>query len=100
MCSQTEDTTNNSLEAAGAIAMCINCLPPPAEVLGDNLALTIIGAGGTDIRGVIREPIIQPATTHGHFTWSQNRRHDNTPHVAEGPKCQSNPNGLKPNPGS
>ena len=34
MCSQTEDTANNSLEAAGAIAMCINCLPSPAEVLG------------------------------------------------------------------
>ena len=68
MCSQTEDTANNSLEAAGAMAMCINHLPPPAEVLGDNPALTLIGASGTDVSGVIREPIIQPATTHGYFT--------------------------------
>ena len=100
MCSQTEDTTNNSLEAAGAIAMCINCLPPPAEVLGDNLALTLIRASGTDISGVIREPIIQPAMTHGYFAWSQNKRHDNTPHMVEGPKCQGNTKGPKPNPGS
>ena len=99
MCSQTEDTANNSLEAAGAIVMCINCLPPPAEVLGDNPALTLIGAGGTDISGVIREPIIQPAMTHGYFTWSQNKRHDNTPHMVEGLKCQSNTKGLKPYPG-
>ena len=100
MCSQTEDTANNSLEAAGAIAMCIRCLPSPAEVLGENPALTLIGAGGTDINGVIREPIIQPATSHGYFTWSQNKRHGNTPHMAEGPKGQSNTKGLKPNPGS
>ena len=99
MCSQTEDTANNSLEAAGAIAMCINCLPPPAEVLGDNLALTLIRAGDTDIRGVIREPVIQPAMTCGYFTWSQNKRHDKTPHMAEDPKCQSNTKGPKPYPG-
>ena len=95
ICSQTEDTANNSLEAAGAIAMCINCLPPPAEVLGDNLALTLIGAGGTHISGVIREPIIQPAMTHGYFTWSQNKRHDNTPYMVEDLKCQGNTKGPK-----
>ena len=100
MCSQTEDTANNSLEAAGAIAMCINHLLPAAEALGDNLAPTLIRAGGTDISGVIREPIIQPAMTHGYFTWSQNKRHDKTPHRAEGLKCQNNIKGLKPNPGS
>ena len=99
MCSQTEDTANNSLEAAGAIAMCINCLPPSAEVLGDNPALTLIRTGGTDISGVIREPITQPAMTHGYFTWSQNKKQDNTPHIAEGLKCQSDTKGLKPNPG-
>ena len=74
MCSQTEDTANNSLEAAGAIAMCINHLPPSAEVLGDNLELTPIRAGGTNISGALREPMIQPARTHGYFTQSQNKR--------------------------
>ena len=100
MCSQTEDTTNNSLEVAGAVAMGINYLPTPAEVLGDNPALMPIGAGGTDISGVIRVPIIQPTMTHGYFTWSQNKRHDNTPHMAEGLKCQSNTKGPKPSPES
>ena len=66
MCSWTEDTANNSPKAARAMAMYINHLPPPAEVLGDNSALTLIGADGTDISGVIREPIIQPAMTHGY----------------------------------
>ena len=99
MCSQTEDTANNSLEATGAIAMCINCLPPPAEVLGDNPALTLIRAGGIDISGVIREPIIQAAMTHGYFRQYQTKKHDNKPHMVEGPKCQSNTKGLKPNPG-
>ena len=79
--------------------MCINHLPPAAEVLGDNPALTLIRAGGTDISGVIREPIIQPATTHGYFTRSQTKKHDNTPHMAEGLKCQCNSKGPKPNPG-
>ena len=73
MCSQSEDTATNSHEAAGAIAMCINCLPPPAEVLGNNLEPTPIGAGGTNISGALREPITQPARTHGYFTWSQNK---------------------------
>ena len=68
--------------------------------MGDNLALTLIEAGGTDISGVIREPIMQPAMTHTYFIWSQNKRHDNTPHMAEGPKCQSNTKGLKTNLGS
>ena len=68
MCSQSEDTATNSHEVAGAIAMCINHLPPPAEVLGNNLESTPIGAGGTHISGVLREPITQPARTHGYFT--------------------------------
>ena len=51
--------------------MCINCLPPPAEVLGNNLEPTPIGVGGTDISGALRKPITQPARTHGYFTWSQ-----------------------------
>ena len=80
--------------------MCINHLPPPAEVLGDNLEPTPIGTGGTDISGALREPIIQPARTHGYFTWSQNKRHDNAPPMVGGPKCQSKMKGLKPNPGS
>ena len=100
MCSQTEDTENNSLEAAGAIAMCIIDLPPPAEVLEDNIAPTLIGAGGTYISGVIIEPIIQPAMTHGYFTQSQNTRPDNTPHMARVLKCQSNTKGPKSNLGS
>ena len=80
--------------------MCINHLPPPTEELGDNLELTPIGAGGTDISGALREPMIQPARTHGYFTVSQNKRHDNTPPVAGGPKCQTKMKGPKPNPGS
>ena len=99
MCNQTEDTANNSLDAAGAIAMCINCLPPPVEVLGDNLELTPIGAGGTNISGAFREPMIQPARTHGYFTQSQNKKHDNAPPMVGGPKCQSKTKGLKPHPG-
>ena len=79
--------------------MCINCLPPAAEILGDNPAFTLIRAGGTDVSRVIREPIIQPATTHGYFTQSQNKRHGNAPHMVESLKCQNNTKGLKPSPG-
>ena len=84
MCSQSEDTATNSLEVAGTIAMCINCLPPPAEVLGDNLEPMPIGAGGTNISGALREPMTLPARTHGYFTQSQNKRHDNAPPMAGG----------------
>ena len=73
MCSQSEDTATNSCEATGAIAMCINCFPPPEEVLGNNPEPIPIGAGGTDISGALREPITKPARTHGYFTWSQTR---------------------------
>ena len=66
MCSQSEDTATNSLETAVAIAICFNCLPPPAEVLGDNLDPTPIRAGGTNISGALREPMTQPASQH---TW-------------------------------
>ena len=88
MCSQSEDTATNSLEAAGAIAICINCLPPPAEVLGDNLEPTPIRAGDNDISGALKEPMTQPARTHGYFTWSQNKRHDNAPPMAGGPNAK------------
>ena len=80
--------------------MCINCLPPPAEVLGNNLEPTPIGAGDTDISGALREPITQPARTHGYFTWPQNKRHDGVPPMVGGPKCPSETKGQKPNPGS
>ena len=86
--SQSEDTATNSLEAAGAIAMYINHLPPSEEVPGDNLELTPIGTGGTNISGALREPITQPARTHGYFTWSQNKRHDGAPPMKGSPKCQ------------
>ena len=95
MCSQSEDTATNSLEAAGAIATCINCLPTPAEVLGDNLEPTPIRTGVTDISGALREPIIQPARTHGYFTWYQNKRYDGAPPMTGGPKCQSMMKGLR-----
>ena len=100
MCSQSEDTATNSHEAAGAIAVCINCLPSPAEVLGNNLEPTPIGVGGTDISGALREPITKPARTHGYFTWSQNKRQDGAPPMVGGPKCPSETKGPKPNPGS
>ena len=100
MCCQPEDATTNSLETAGAIAMCINHLPPPAVVLGDNLEPTPIRAGGTDISEVLREPMTQPARTHGYFTWSQNKRHDNATPMVGGPKCQNKMKGLKHNTGS
>ena len=100
MCSQSEDTATNSLEAAGAMARCINCLPPSAEVVEDNLEPTPIRAGGTNISGALREPMTLPARTHGYFTWSQNKRHVNAPPMVGGPKCQNKMNGLKPNTGS
>ena len=100
MCSQPEDAATNSLETAGAIAMCINCLPPPAEVLGDNLEPTPIEAGGTNISRALREPMTQPSRTHGYFTPSQNKRHDNAPPMVGGPKCQNKTKGLEPNTGS
>ena len=100
MCSQSEDTATNSHEAAGAIAMCINHLPPPAEVLRNNLEPTPIGVGGTNVSGVCREPITQPARTHGYFIWSQNKRPDGAPLIAGGPKCPSELKGPKSNPGS
>ena len=80
--------------------MCINHLPPSAEVLEYNLEPAPIGAGGTNISGALREPITQPARTHGYFTWSQNKRHDGAPPMAGGPKCPSKMKGQKPNPGS
>ena len=100
MYSQSEDTATNSHEAPGATAMYINHLPPPAEVLGNNLEPTPIGAGGTDISGALREPITQPARTHGYFTWSQNKRPDGAPPMVGGPKCPSEMKGPKSNPGS
>ena len=80
--------------------MCINCLPSPAEVLGNNLEPTPIEAGGTDISGALKEPITQPARTYGYFTWSQKKRQDGAPPMVGGPKCPSETKGPKPNPGS
>ena len=100
MCSQSEDTATNSHEAAGAIAMCINCLPPSAEVLGNNLEPTPNGVSGTNISGALREPMTQPARTHGYFIQSQNKRQDGAPPMVGGPKCPSEMKGPKPNPGS
>ena len=47
--------------------MYVNHLPPPVGVLGDNVPFIFDGPGGTDISGVVRPPISQPAMTHGSF---------------------------------
>ena len=63
MCSHPGDSVNNSLqlEAARGTVMCDTCLPSLVEVLGDNVPFILDGAGGTDIRGVVRPLISQPA---------------------------------------
>ena len=99
MCSQAEDTANNSLqlECARQIVTCVNCLPPLVEVLGDNVPFILDGAGGTDISGVVRPQITQPAMTPDYFMWSQNRRQDTAAKSTGGHKCPSDiPQGQNP----
>ena len=61
ICTQAGDTANNSLqlEAARGTVMCVNHLPPPVEVLGDNALFILDGAGGSDISEVVRPQISQ-----------------------------------------
>ena len=70
MCSWAGDTANNSLqlEAARETHMHVNHLPPLVEVLGGDVPVIFDGTGGTDIGGVVRPQISQPALTHGYFT--------------------------------
>ena len=62
------------------------------EVRGDNVPFILDGPGGTDISGVVRPPISQPAMTHGYFRWSQNKRQ-----AIAGHKCPSDTPRPKPN---
>ena len=89
MCCWAGDTANNflQLEAARGILTHANHLPPPVEVLGGNVPVIFDGAGGTDINGVVRPQISQPALTHGYFTWSKIKRQDIMAKAIVGKKC-------------
>ena len=102
MCSQAEDTADNSLqlEAAKGTVMHVKHLPPPVEVLEDNIPFILDRAAGTDISGVVRPPISQPAMTHGYFMWSKNRRQDMAAKGIAGQKCPSDTPRSKPDTGS
>ena len=77
--------------------MCVKHLPHPVGVLGDNAPFIVDGAADTNISGVVRPPIIQPAMTHGYFKWSQNKRQDTAAKAIAGQKCPSNTQRPKPN---
>ena len=101
MCSWAGDTANNSLqlEAARGTLMHANHLPLPVEVLGGNIPVIFDGTGGTDISGVVRPQISQPALTHRYFTQSKNKRQGITAKAIAGQKCPSDTPRPKPNMG-
>ena len=74
-------------------------ISPPVEALGGNVPVIFDGAGGTDISGVVRPQISQPALTHGYFTQSQNKRQSIMAKAIAGQKCPSDTPRPKPNTG-